>query len=201
MYLVSCTLDLSLGSLEVPTFSRIDTHQLSLPNERGNLNHDACFQGGRLGGVACGCSFELRFGLDHLQLHRGRHLETNWLTIEELDVDGRPLFEKVPTVSEGLFIKRDLLVVFRIHEVEKGTITVKKLHLPLIESGPFDLFSRTVSMLVGSSTLELSHQDSNKGGTLARISMMLVEYPMRLSLVNDDHPFTNLNRADHKPIR
>ena len=86
-------------------------------------------------------------------------------------------------------------------KVEKGTITVEKLHLPLIENGPFDLFSRTVSMLVGGSTLELSHQHSNKGGTFTRISMVLVEYPMGLSLVNDDHSLTNLNRADHRPLR
>jgi hypothetical protein len=76
----------------------------------------------------------------------------------EQQLDGHVLLEEVPTVSQMLPVKRQLLVGRRVHEGVLAALHVEKGHLPLVEIGCGQLFPRAVGPfddVPGPETLEL----------------------------------------------
>ena len=107
----------SAASLSVD-FERADFDFVSLVYEQRNAYGSTSLNGSRFGSTLCGISLETWLSLGDLKFYKQRRFDCEYISVVGTYFNHFVFFYKFQSISDGLFVQSDLLIVFYVHEVE-----------------------------------------------------------------------------------
>ncbi len=119
------------------------------------------------------------------------------IIIDEEDVDGVALIEKVFRLFDEIFGKDDIFERLRVHEVVAHVVDVTELETLCVCRKNIDRFGGANLLRRARTGIEVAHIDLNKTSLAALRPLLGIENEMRLFVVEDYIPFSDFSRSSH----
>lgn len=103
---------------QIFTCSGINFDFVSLVYEQRNAYGSTSLNGSRFGSTLCGISLEAWLSLGDLKFYKQRRFDCEYISVLGTYFNHFVFFYKFQSISDGLFVQSDLLIVFYVHEVE-----------------------------------------------------------------------------------
>ena len=165
--------------------------------KRGDVDGEAGFEGGGLGGSGGGVAFDAGVGLGDLEWDGGGEFDGDGVFADDQDLGFGVFGQVVDGVADDIEGERLLLVGIGVHEVEQVAVAVEVLHGPVLGADAAELGAGLEGALDGVSAANVAQFESGLGRATSDLDVFPVDDLVLVAVEFDDESALEVAGGDH----